>query len=162
AVDLAFTDRMLINLSSAQEQLEAMERIASVVRPGGLFLMIENSVQTHRALNEARAALGLPFRPPAEFNVFIDEDRVIRPFQQRLDEPAGLLEKALREEAGHRQARSNLVAVLTARGNRRITARELEAAVADLQRAVALDPAAAEAQMALGLALMGLARFDEA
>jgi SAM-dependent methyltransferase len=80
--DIVFTDRMLINLSSGDEQLAAMERIATLLPPGGLFLMIENSVQTHGALNQVRTALGLPARPAAEYNVFIDEARVIRSFEK--------------------------------------------------------------------------------
>jgi SAM-dependent methyltransferase len=80
--DVVFTDRMLINLASAEEQLQVMRGVAELVRPGGLFLMIENSVQTHRALNDVRVALGLPARPAADYNVFIDEKRVIEPFKQ--------------------------------------------------------------------------------
>lgn len=80
-VDIAFTDRMLINLSSADEQLAVMKRIAAAVRAGGLFLMIENSAMTHRALNDVRIALGLPPRAAASYNVFIDEAAVIQPFE---------------------------------------------------------------------------------
>jgi ubiquinone/menaquinone biosynthesis C-methylase UbiE len=83
-VDIVFTDRMLINLSSHEEQLAIMHRIAEVLTPGGLFLMIENSVQTHGALNEVRKALGLPPRPPASYNVFIDEPKVIEPFKKTM------------------------------------------------------------------------------
>ena len=81
SVDVVLTNRMLINLASAQEQLETMRRIKSVLRPGGVFLMLENSVQTHARLNSVREALGLPARPAAEFNIFIDEPSVIKPFE---------------------------------------------------------------------------------
>ena len=83
-VDVVFTDRMLINLSSADEQRGVMLRIAEMLKPGGMFLMIENSVQTHRVLNEVRQALGLPGRPAADYNVFIDEPAVIEPFTQTM------------------------------------------------------------------------------
>ena len=56
---------MLINLSSADEQLDAMRRIKSMLAPAGRFLMLENSVQTHARLNDVRTALGLPVRPAA-------------------------------------------------------------------------------------------------
>jgi SAM-dependent methyltransferase len=81
APDIVFTDRMLINLASADEQLEVMRRIDNILAPGGLFLMIENSVQTHARLNYVRAVLGLSSRPPADYNVFIDEPRVISVFE---------------------------------------------------------------------------------
>ena len=84
SVDVVFTDRMLINLSSAEEQLAVMERIATLLPPGGMFLMLENSVQTHATLNKVRVTLGLPPRPAAEYNVFIDEARVIRPFEKQM------------------------------------------------------------------------------
>jgi SAM-dependent methyltransferase len=84
AVDVVLTNRMLINLSSPEEQLDVMGRIRSVLRPGGMFLMLENSVQTHARLNVVREALGLPVRPPASFNVFIDEDAVVRPFRSEM------------------------------------------------------------------------------
>ena len=45
--------------------------------------MLENSVQTHARLNGVRAALGLPARPSATFNLFIDEADVIAPFRTR-------------------------------------------------------------------------------
>lgn len=84
AVDLVLTNRMLINLASADEQLAAMRAIKSMLVPGGRFLMLENSVQTHARLNDVRTALGLPVRPAAEFNHFIDEQAVIAPFQDEM------------------------------------------------------------------------------
>jgi len=85
AVDVAITDRMLINLGSAEEQLEVMRAVSGLVRQGGYFLMLENSVQTHTTLNEVRVSLGLDVRPAAEFNVFIDEDSVIQPFTEVME-----------------------------------------------------------------------------
>ena len=83
-LDAVFTDRMLINLSSPDEQLVVMRRIAAVLPAGGLYFMIENSAQTHAALNSVRRALGLPNRPPAEYNVFIDEPRVVKAFEDAM------------------------------------------------------------------------------
>jgi SAM-dependent methyltransferase len=85
AFDIVFTDRMIINLASASEQLTVMQQIAGVVRPSGLFLMLENSRQTHAVLNTIRSALGLSERPPAAYNVFIDEPAVIEPFKRTMD-----------------------------------------------------------------------------
>jgi SAM-dependent methyltransferase len=82
--DVVLTNRMLINLSSAEEQLTVMRRIAPLLRPGGTFLMLENSVQTHARLNGVRRHLGLPTRPAASYNVFIDEDAVVAPFEREM------------------------------------------------------------------------------
>lgn len=82
--DAIFTDRMLINLASAEEQLVVMSKIASAVRPGGVFLMLENSSESHAGLNVIREALGLAPRAPASYNVFIDEREVIEPFKDEM------------------------------------------------------------------------------
>jgi hypothetical protein len=84
SVDVVFTDRMLINLASAEEQLAVMNAISALLSPGKLFLMLENSVQTHAVLNRVRVTLGLPARPSASYNVFIDEPKVIAAFQQSM------------------------------------------------------------------------------
>ena len=85
AVDCVITDRMLINLGSAREQLEVMRSIARSIETGGLFLMLENSGQTHENLNAVRDQLGLKPRSVAKFNVFIDEEEVIEPFKLEMD-----------------------------------------------------------------------------
>ena len=75
---------MLINLASAEEQLEVMHNIHRILRPGGRFFMIENSTESHSRINIIRQALGLTERPPASFNVFINEKRVIEPFKKTM------------------------------------------------------------------------------
>ena len=71
---VVFSDRCLINLASLDEQVEAIRRIVSVLAPGGVFLMLENSLQTHAQLNVIRQSIGLEARPAATYNVFIDEE----------------------------------------------------------------------------------------
>lgn len=85
AFDLIYTDRMLINLASATEQLAVMKKAASLLNPGGIFMMIENSVQSHARLNTIRNALGLPKRDPASYNIFIDEVEVIERFKSEMN-----------------------------------------------------------------------------
>jgi SAM-dependent methyltransferase len=75
--DVVYTDRCLINLASLEEQVTAAHAIAGVLADGGWFLMLENSRQTHARLNAARRAVGLPFRPAAEYNVFVDEEAFV-------------------------------------------------------------------------------------
>lgn len=79
--DVIFSDRCLINLNTTDLQIEAIDKLAARVKPGGLLLMIENSQQTYDQQNELRTLLELPARTPAEFNLFFDEDR-IRPALQ--------------------------------------------------------------------------------
>jgi len=74
--DAVFTDRMIINLASAEEQLKVMKSIASILKPGGHFFMLENSVGSHRAINDVRQHLGLARRPVAEYNIFVDESTI--------------------------------------------------------------------------------------
>lgn len=80
--DIIFTDRMLINLASADEQLGVMREIMKGLSDGGKFLMLENSAQNHVRLNRVRSAFGLPERSIPEFNVFIDESTVIDTFKK--------------------------------------------------------------------------------
>lgn len=83
--DVIYTDRCLINLTSAQEQIRACANINKLLAENGRFLMLENSKQSHERLNMLRAAVGLPFRPVADFNVFIDEEEVLPAVQEFLD-----------------------------------------------------------------------------
>lgn len=75
--DLVFTDRLLINLNTTALQVEAIGKLAKHVKPGGHFLMIENSMPTYSRQNRAREAAGLPARTPYEFNLFFDEKEII-------------------------------------------------------------------------------------
>lgn len=83
--DVVLTNRMLINLVSAEEQLAVMRRIAGVLAPGGLFLMLENEREAHSRLNQIRQSLGLPNREAASYNVFIDSGGVVEPFKNHMD-----------------------------------------------------------------------------
>lgn len=76
--DVVFTDRMIINLNTAELQRRALQSIAACVKPGGLLLLVENFVEGHGATNDLRAALGLPRREPAPYNLFLKTDEVRR------------------------------------------------------------------------------------
>jgi len=75
---VVFTDRMLINLDTIDKQQRAIDILARRIAPGGALILIENSRQTKDAQNDLRAAMGLPRRKDADFNLFFD-DRVIVP-----------------------------------------------------------------------------------
>jgi len=75
---IVYSDRCLINLADVSEQAQAIRKIVDNLAEGGQFLMLENSVQTADRLNDIRESLGLPRRPSAEYNVFIDEEALKR------------------------------------------------------------------------------------
>jgi SAM-dependent methyltransferase len=58
--DVVITQRVLINLQTWPEQLSTINLIAAVLRPGGYYLMCENSMDGFAAIKLQRAALGLP------------------------------------------------------------------------------------------------------
>lgn len=110
--DVVVTNRMLINLASADEQLTVMKRIAEVLNPGGLFMMLENEREAHARLNLIRRSLGLPAREAASYNVFIDSGKVIEPFKAQMELLAAESVSALHDLM--------LYAVAPAAGNREV------------------------------------------
>jgi SAM-dependent methyltransferase len=75
--DVASTDRCIVNLTDVELQKRVIDNIAAALKPGGRFLMLENSRQTHALQNQAREAVGLAPRAPADFNLFIDEEVIL-------------------------------------------------------------------------------------
>jgi len=57
--DIVITERVLINLPSWELQYQAIENIHRNLRAGGLYLMVENTIDGHNALNRLRQAVGL-------------------------------------------------------------------------------------------------------
>src|SRR2546427_5601191 len=48
------------------------------LRPGGRLLLVENVEQAFERQTSCRRAAGLPARRPAAFNLFLDEDLLLR------------------------------------------------------------------------------------
>jgi len=76
--DIIFTDRCLINLNTTKHQLDAISLLFGHLNPYGHLVMIENSQQTYANQNRARELLGLPPRTPAEFNLFFDDEVILK------------------------------------------------------------------------------------
>ena len=74
--DIVFTDRAIINLNSEELQLGSIAALATLVVCGGLFLLLENFVETYDRQNDCREMLGLPRRSPAQYNLFLSCSRV--------------------------------------------------------------------------------------
>ena len=74
--DYAITQRCLVNLLSRGDQAKAFAQIVACVRPGGYFLMIEDSLQGLNSLNVLRGGVELSPIPPPWHNLFLDEEEV--------------------------------------------------------------------------------------
>ena len=75
--DVVVTQRLLINLASWSEQKEAIENIYGMLKPGGLYIMIENTNDAYLALNDMRDQVGLDPIPIHWHNLFFDYNQLI-------------------------------------------------------------------------------------
>jgi len=71
--DVVLSMRCLINLSDWDSQKRALSRLASLLRPGGRFVIVEGSSNGRSGLNALREATGLPAMPPVWHNRDFDE-----------------------------------------------------------------------------------------
>ena len=62
--------RTLINLPDLSAQRTAIENMASWLRPGGVFILVEGFTDGFEALGELRESLGLPTVVPASINTY--------------------------------------------------------------------------------------------
>lgn len=71
--DVVTTDRCLINLPSTADQLRALGEIHRVLRPGGVYLMCEDTQEGLANLNALRAIVELPAIPMRWHNLYLRE-----------------------------------------------------------------------------------------
>jgi ubiquinone/menaquinone biosynthesis C-methylase UbiE len=76
--DKVITKRCLINLGSTSHQKTALMEAWRVLKPGGLFLISEVSVQSSEKLNKLRRKLGLETMTPLWHNCYLDEDDFLK------------------------------------------------------------------------------------
>jgi ubiquinone/menaquinone biosynthesis C-methylase UbiE len=74
--DLAYTERVLINLSDWEAQRQAILTITSMLRPGGRYLMCENSQDGLDRINELRASAGLAAITPPWHNRYLRDSEI--------------------------------------------------------------------------------------
>ena len=74
--DCVITDRCLINLTSREAQARAVAELARIVKPGGLYLMCENTEQGLANLNRARRLVGLEEISVRWHNLYLDEQHI--------------------------------------------------------------------------------------
>ena len=69
--------RVVINLGEWSNQLTALRECARVLKPGGVLLLSEATIQGWSKLNDLRREWGLPDIPMPGFNSYLDEQKVI-------------------------------------------------------------------------------------
>src|SRR5262249_44806642 len=72
-----YTERCLINILDAEEQLSGVCEIARVLKPGGHYLMIESFTDGLEAYNKARADCGLPAIREPYHNRYFEKDALL-------------------------------------------------------------------------------------
>lgn len=76
AFNVVLTERCLINLVDWESQQSAIRSIANILEPGGLFLMLEGSLDGLQNLNRVRRDLDLPDIKSAWHNQFIADTKL--------------------------------------------------------------------------------------
>jgi len=77
AYDKVIVVRVLINLGTWERQLSGLCECVRVLKPGGLLLLSEATVQGWRRLNALRVEWGMEDIPMPPFNQYLDQDKVI-------------------------------------------------------------------------------------
>ena len=77
AYDKVVVVRVLINLGTWQRQLKGLQECIRVLRPGGLLLLSEATLQGWQRLNHFRAEWGMEDIPMPPFNQYLDQDQVV-------------------------------------------------------------------------------------
>lgn len=76
--DVVISSRCLINLTTEEAQFAAIADIASLLKPNGHYLGVENFEEGQTALNTLRTGLGLPEIPVRWHNLFFREPDYLR------------------------------------------------------------------------------------
>lgn len=74
--DVVYSQRCFINLTTSEDQRQAVQSTTEVLKPGGLFFMIECSIDGSERTNQLRAALGLERIEPPWHNLFMREKAI--------------------------------------------------------------------------------------
>jgi ubiquinone/menaquinone biosynthesis C-methylase UbiE len=83
--DKVIATRVIINLAAWDAQIRGMEECARVLKPGGILLLSEATVQGWTKLNEFRGEWGLPPIPMPSFNTYIDQPRLVSAVSRSLE-----------------------------------------------------------------------------
>lgn len=75
--DKVIVIRVLINLGNWERQLKGLRECIRVLKPNGVMLLSEATLQGWRRLNALRAEWGLDEIPMPLFNQYVDQDQVV-------------------------------------------------------------------------------------
>jgi len=85
AYDKIIAIRVLINLDSWDNQVKGLHECIRVLKTGGLLLLSEATLQGWKQLNRFRAEWEMPPIPMPPFNLYLDQDRVIKEASPELE-----------------------------------------------------------------------------
>jgi cyclopropane fatty-acyl-phospholipid synthase-like methyltransferase len=74
--DTVYSQRCLINLTSTDDQRYAVQSVAEILEPGGVYIMIECSIEGSERTNLIRTQIGLDRIEPPWHNLFMHEGEV--------------------------------------------------------------------------------------
>ncbi|MCD6393303.1 MAG: methyltransferase domain-containing protein [Planctomycetes bacterium] len=77
SVDIAMTDRCLINLTSSEQQYSAFSEIHRALKPDGHYIGIENFKEGNDELNLIRKSMGLQEIPVRWHNLFLKQEEFV-------------------------------------------------------------------------------------
>jgi ubiquinone/menaquinone biosynthesis C-methylase UbiE len=74
--NIAVTQRVVINFMSWEEQKVVIQNVWKAIRPGGRYVMVENTFEGFEAMNSVRRKVGLPNVPLHDWhNYFLHYDK---------------------------------------------------------------------------------------
>jgi ubiquinone/menaquinone biosynthesis C-methylase UbiE len=85
AYDKVVVIRVIISLGDWARQVQGLSECVRVLKPGGLLLLSEATLQGWRQLNAFRNEWGLPEIPMPPFNRYLDQDDVCNAVAPRLE-----------------------------------------------------------------------------
>jgi ubiquinone/menaquinone biosynthesis C-methylase UbiE len=85
AYDKVIVTRVVINLGEWANQLRGLKESARVLRPGGLLLLSEATIQGWSRLNGFRREWNLPDIPIPAFNNYLDQEQVVERLSSELE-----------------------------------------------------------------------------
>jgi SAM-dependent methyltransferase len=83
--DKVISIRVIINLVEWTVQLRGLMECVRVLKPGGLLLLSEATIQGWNKMNEFRREWGLPEIPMPTFNQYLDEELVINALSEQCE-----------------------------------------------------------------------------
>lgn len=75
--DVIVTQRLLINLESWEEQMQGLLNVHRMLKPGGRYIMVENTNDAFQALNDVRSELQMAPIPQHWHNRFFDYEELM-------------------------------------------------------------------------------------